>query len=88
MEMAFFYSCGAVDTYALIWIGVVLGVLFVILLLGFFLIRRFTVSSKPDNATETAFTLEQIRKLHEQGRLSDEEFKNLKEKIIQKAQFL
>ena len=88
MKTASFYCCGAADIKTLIWIGLVLGVLFILLLLGFFLIRRFTVSSKPNETADTAFTLEQIRKLHEQGQLSDEEYKNLKEKIIQNTQFL
>lgn len=85
MEAVLFFWCGAVDTRNVVWIGSVLGVLAVLMVVGYWLVRRLTVSGRGEKEENTAFTLEQIRQLHQEGQLSDEEYQSLREKIIQEA---
>ena len=85
MEAVLFFCYGAVATRNVVWIGTVLGVLAVLMVGGYWLVKRLTVSGRREKEENTAFTLEQIRQLHQEGQLSDEEYQSLREKIIQEA---
>jgi len=65
-----------------LWIGVSLGILFVLIVAAFILLRNLRNrlhSSHPDSRFGAAFTLEQLRQMHRQGEISDEEYQNLRD---------
>ncbi len=85
MEAVLIFWCGAVDTRNVVWIGTVLGVLAVLMVVGYMLVKRFTVSGRREKEENTVFTLEQVLQLRREGQLSDEECKALNDSIIQNA---
>jgi len=74
-----------VDPKDRLWIGISLGVLFVAILVAFILLRNLRHrlhSSHHDSQLGSAFTLEQLRQLHRQGTISDEEYENLRDTMF------
>ncbi len=68
----------------MIWIGGVLGLLLIGGGLAFWFIQKKLRpgQDQPQTFGEATFTLDQIRQLHQQGQLSDEEFEALKQKTL------
>ena len=65
-----------------LWIVVSLGILFVVIVAAFIVLLKFRnrlLSSQRDSQFGSTFTLEQLRQMHRQGTISDEEYKNLRE---------
>ncbi len=65
-----------------LWIGVSLGILFVVIVVAFIVLLKFRnrlLSSRHDSRFGSTFTLEQLRQMHRQGEISDEEYKNLRD---------
>ena len=68
-----------------LWIGVALGILFVVIVVAFIVLLKFRnrlLSSRHDSQFGSTFTLEQLRQLHRQGQISDEEYQNLRDKTF------
>ena len=68
-----------------LWIGISLGVLFVVIVAAFILLRHLRHRlhcSHHDLQLGSAFTLEQLRQLHRQGTISDEEYENLRDTMF------
>ena len=66
------------------WIGIMIGILLLILMIGAVcvaLVRRKLLNSS--NTTTTGYTLEGLQKMHTGGLISDEEYKQMKDQIIQ-----
>lgn len=51
-------------------------------IVGFIIWRRFTRDTEPTVTPDTAFTLADLRRLHREGQLSDEEFERARAAII------
>jgi uncharacterized membrane protein len=77
----------ALKTGDIIWISVVLAVILVVGIIAMvWAKRRFGTSDDFDRNSQIPFTLEQIRRLHQQGQISTEEYQSLKEQIIRENQ--
>ena len=66
------------------WIGVVIGILLLVLTIGAVgvaLVRRKLLNSS--NTSTAGYTLEGLQKMHSAGLISDEEYKQMKDRIIQ-----
>ena len=75
-------TLAAMDPKDRLWIGVSLGVLFVLIVVAFIVLlklRNRLLSSRRDSQLGSTFTLEQLRQLHRQGQISDEEYHNLRD---------
>lgn len=73
----------AVDILTALIVIVALGVAAAVI--GFVIWRRFTRSEDEPATPTTAFTLADLRTLHRQGQLSDEEFERARSAIIARA---
>ena len=77
----------AIEPAKMLWMSVV----FVLVLVGGFvavlMVRKKLFSTdSSQRKMNSAFTLEQIRQMRSQGRISDSEYENLRETIIQDSQ--
>ncbi len=73
---------GAMDPKDRLWIGVSLGVLFVVIVAAFIVLgklRNRLHSTNRDSPLRSTFTLEQLRQMHREGQISDEEYHNLRD---------
>jgi len=78
-------ALAAMDTKDRLWIGVSLGILFVVVVVAFIVLgklRNRLHSSHRDTQLGSVFTLEQLRQLHRQGQISDEEYHNLRDTMF------
>ncbi len=66
----------------LVWLGVIVALAVVAAIVGFVIWRRYTHSDDAGPTRSTAFTLADLRQLHRQGQLSDEEFERARTAII------
>jgi len=72
----------AMDPKDKLWIGVSLGILFVVIVVAFIVLiklRNRLFSSRYNSQFGSTFTLEQLRQMHRQGTISDEEYQNLRD---------
>jgi len=65
------------------------GVLIVVLLIGFLAVQRIRdwvhVKDAPEEHIATGFTLSDLRQMHRDGKISDEEFSRARDRIIAAA---
>jgi uncharacterized membrane protein len=70
----------------MVWIMAAVMVLMGLAMVAYMLVRRFFRDSREHTATpRAAFTLEELKRLHQQGQLSDDEYAALKEKMLRMA---
>ncbi len=67
----------------MIWAGVTLLVAMVLIVLGVIVYRRFN-RNDGDDGSQVGFSLEDLRILHQQGQLSDDEFNRAREHLLAK----
>jgi|GEM_PF-2733621 len=78
-------SLAAMDPEDRVWIGVSLGILFVVIVAAFIVLGKLRSRlrrSDRDSQLESAFTLEQLRQLHREGQISEEEYHNLRDTMF------
>jgi len=82
--MQYSFLLAKISTENLLWIGGLLGLLLCGGGLAFWLIRKKLrpAEDEPSTLDAAPFTLDQLRRLHRQGQLSDAEFETLKQKIL------
>ena len=82
--MPYSYILAKISTENILWIGAALGLLLFGGGLAFWLTKKMhrPTQEQPETIGTTPFTLDQIRQLHQQGQLSDNEFETLKQKIL------
>ncbi len=70
-----------------VWIGLSLGLLLMAGILAYVLVRKRLHGDKDafTSSDTEVFTMEQLRRLHRDGRISDGEFEVMKNKIIRDA---
>ena len=82
MNLWKYMAAAQMDPKDRLWIGVALGILFVVIVVAFIVLLKFRnrlLSSRHDSQLGSTFTLEQLRQMHRQGEISDEEYQNLRE---------
>ena len=77
----------AIDPDYYRWLAVALGSLLVGSIVGFVIIRRLfrPRDDKTDTSAPTGFGLEELRTMCQSGLISEQEFKELRNKIIQET---
>ncbi|MCP4710549.1 MAG: SHOCT domain-containing protein, partial [Planctomycetes bacterium] len=85
--MQYSYILAKISTENMLWIGGVSALLLFGGGLAFWFIRKKLHPTEDQAQTfgVTTFTLDQIRQLHQQGQLSDDEFEKLKQKILRQT---
>ncbi len=69
----------------MVWAGVTLLVALVLIVIGVVVYRLFNRADVGDDDSQVGFSLEDLRILHQQGQLTDDEFNRAREKLL--AQF-
>ena len=68
-----------------IWGIVILVLLFAGAIVAWVLVRRFFEINRRESNSPPTFTLESIREMYDNGQITEEEYKNLRDKIINKT---
>jgi hypothetical protein len=77
---------GTIKSADMIWVMAVVLVLTGLAMVAYLLVRRFFRDNREHTATpRAAFTLEELKRLHQQGQLSDDEYAVLKDKMLRMA---
>lgn len=85
MNMWEYMLLTTIDPKNRLWIGVSLGILLVVILAAFIvlhILRKRLHCSHRNARFESTFTLDQLRQLHQQGQISDQEYKTLRDRTL------
>jgi len=75
----------AVDPRVLIWLAVVLGVMLAVSIIIVVVAKRRCSRRETTGPDGPAFTLEQLKKLHQDGKVSEQEFHVLRNKLLRET---